>query len=189
MILSLPFTAAAETGSACPDVKDAKKYSESEPVKLITTAREPKSAKAGFSLRYVRELLEKSGLVKTLGRPDEAAERGGQMDNLKAAINPSEQTASDTGDVRALNARDAGLWLQSNGFVNISACEDWKTVLVNPMKVPTGAVVVYRHPRQGSHPGHIEIATPGGFWSDLPRKKREYSPGLDIAGIFIKPVR
>lgn len=182
----------AATDSNCLSAQEIQNYSRSAAVKKML-ASSPTPAlktkiKAGFSLRAVREALEKNGLVKTLIPLDPSTERGGETDNLKAAVNPSDQTASDTGDVRALNARDANLWLTSNGFVNLSTCPEWKKTLVDPKKVPAGAVVIYRHPRQDTHPGHIEIATSSGFWSDLPRAKREYSAGLDVVGVYVKPV-
>jgi hypothetical protein len=134
----------------------------------------------------VRQALEKEKLVKSEADLNDEALSGGEADDMTAESDKPSTPARELKD-RPLNARDAGPWLEVNGFVNLMDCPEWKTKLKDPKQVPKGAVIVYRHPSNESHPGHIEIETPMGFWSGRLRTAHTYSPGLEVVGVFIRP--
>lgn len=172
---------------ACLSAQTVTQFSRMSAVNRLVREPKPKGLKKGLSLRAVRVALEKHGLVKSQEDLIEAAEVGGETDDLTAESDKAETPAKQVKAGRPLNARDSSNWLESNGYVNLSDCPEWQTALKDPKKVPKGAVVVYRHPRNDKHPGHIEIKTPSGFWSDRPRNVQEYSPGLEIVGVFVRP--
>jgi hypothetical protein len=81
-------------------------------------------------------------------------------------------------------AKDAGPWLNNNGFINLMDCPATAAKMMDPKNIPMGAVVVYA----GGHSGSIEIKTPSGWWSDHPRTDAAFAAGQKVMGVYIKPV-
>lgn len=152
----------------------------SKPVKVkpATKLRTKKSSKqAGYSMTAVRKNLNANGFLL---KPSK--EEVDSYYDDESAPGPSENPAPGTLPAPRA-AKDAGPWLENNGFVNLLDCPKYGLSMNDPKNVPKGAIIVYA----GGHLGQIEIKTASGFWSDKPRTGENFAANRKVMGIYIKP--